>query len=225
MDDYESVILVKNNVSIYNIAPVYGKTKYKAADWKLDNPDWTGRLKLISIRDKCSIKFEDADGKLFAACPVDKYPGNCIEGVSDSSRYFVIKLLSENGRSAFVGLGFLDRSDSFDLNVALQSHFRWLKDSKDIEKNMNQNKMEPSIDMSLKDGQTIKLNFLLPKNKESPSNNNSKLKPTCLVKVPISTSTKSDSNINSVINQKNLLRTHETSTNQVLNSNTSWETF
>ena len=39
--------------------------------------------------------------------------------VSDSSRYFVIAV-----DGAHLGLGFADRSDSFDLNVSLQDHFK-----------------------------------------------------------------------------------------------------
>lgn len=63
-------------------------------------------------------------GDLFAACPVDTFPGLAVEPVSDSSRYFVLRLQDPSGKHAFVGLGFQDRGDAFDFNVALQEHFK-----------------------------------------------------------------------------------------------------
>lgn len=61
------------------------------------------------------------------------------------------------GRSAFLGLGFGDRSDSFDLNVALQDHFKWVKNQEQIEKEKTQPKQE--LDLGFKEGETIKINM------------------------------------------------------------------
>ena len=91
----------------------------------MDAPDWNGRLRIVSLNSKCVIKLEDKNsGDLFAACPVDAYPSVAVESVSDSARYFVLRIKDESGRSAFIGMGFTDRSDSFDFNVALQDHFK-----------------------------------------------------------------------------------------------------
>lgn len=59
-----------------------------------------------------------------------------------------------SGRSAYIGLGFGDRSDSFDLNVALQDHFKWLKKEQEGEQSQQQN-----LDLGFKDGETIKINM------------------------------------------------------------------
>lgn len=90
-------------------------------------------------------------GELFAQAPVKEYPGIAVETVSDSSRYFVLRIQDDSGegvnmsvlylsffpvrkrhmraclsagRSAFIGVGFGDRGDAFDFNVALQDHFK-----------------------------------------------------------------------------------------------------
>ena len=61
------------------------------------------------------------------------------------------------GRTAFIGVGFADRSDSFDMNVALQDHFKWVHKENQIEKE----KTEPTqkLDLGFKEGQTIKINM------------------------------------------------------------------
>lgn len=62
-----------------------------------------------------------------------------------------------SGRSANLGLGFGDRSDSFDLNVALQDHFKWVKNQEKIEQDNQAPKQE--MNLGFKEGETIKINM------------------------------------------------------------------
>ena len=77
--DYERVLLVKPEVFVYKIPPRTSNRAYRyaiintyiemmyywfinlprAADWKLDAPDWSGRLRIVSLGAKCVIKLED----------------------------------------------------------------------------------------------------------------------------------------------------------------------
>lgn len=77
---------------------------YRAADWNLNEPTWNGRMRMVASGASLNIKLEDKiSGQLFANCPVEAYPGVAIEAVSDSSRYFVLRIQDDNGRSAFIG--------------------------------------------------------------------------------------------------------------------------
>lgn len=66
-------------------------------------------MKMVSCGASSSlnIKLEDKiSGQLFANCPVESYPGLAIEPVTDSSRYFVLRIQDDGGRTAFIGIGF-----------------------------------------------------------------------------------------------------------------------
>ena len=76
---------------------------YRAADWKLDSPDFTVRMRIVAKGKAVTIKLEDKNsGELFAQCPVEAYPGVAVEAVMDSSRYFVLKLMGDGGKLSFL---------------------------------------------------------------------------------------------------------------------------
>lgn len=163
--EYESVVLVKQEVFVYKIPPRQSNRGYRAADWNLAEPTWTGRLRMVSKGKTLAVKLEDKNtGALFANCPIEAYPGLAIESVSDSSRYFVLRIQDDNavsGRTAFIGLGFGDRSDSFDMNVALQDHFKWVKNEEQIAKEKEEPQQQ--LDLGFKEGETIKINMKITK--------------------------------------------------------------
>lgn len=166
-ETYESLCLVKPEVNVYIIPPRQSTTrKHRAADWKLDSPNFICRLKILAKGERCLIRLEDRQtGAHFATCPVESYPSVAVESVEDSTRYFVIRVQNDNGQLAFLGIGFADRSDSFDFNVALQDHFKHLKYGKPIETHPSAEKPategETPIkhDWSFKEGQTIRINL------------------------------------------------------------------
>nr|XP_008171635.2 adaptin ear-binding coat-associated protein 1 isoform X1 [Chrysemys picta bellii] len=158
--EYESILCVKPDVSVYRIPPRASNRGYRASDWKLDQPDWTGRLRVTSKGKIAYIKLEDkVSGELFAQAPIDQFPGLAVETVTDSSRYFVLRIQDGNGRSAFIGIGFSDRGDAFDFNVSLQDHFKWVKQETEISKESQETDTRPKLDLGFKEGQTIKLNI------------------------------------------------------------------
>lgn len=155
---------MKPEVFVYKIPPRQSARGYRAADWNLSVPDWTGRMRLMEKGQKVRLKLEDrGSNELFAACPIEQYPGPAVEAVTDSSRYFVIRISDEGGRTAFIGIGFSDRSDSFDFNVALQDYFKGVTRDDAIKKEEEEVCSKPQLDLAFKAGQTIKVNINIPK--------------------------------------------------------------
>lgn len=57
-------------------------------------------MKVMAIGKECFICIEDKNsGELFAKAPIPSYPGEAVESVLDSSRYFVIRIEDESGMS------------------------------------------------------------------------------------------------------------------------------
>ncbi|KAG1142094.1 hypothetical protein G6F38_007974 [Rhizopus arrhizus] len=132
---------------------------------------WKGRLRIVSKGKKCEIRLEDnSNGELFAVCPYEIH-SNSVEAVLDSSRYFVLKIENE-GRHAFIGMGFQERSDAFDFNVTLQDFVKQLRAEKEaIERAADPT---PKKDYGLKDGQTINItigNLGAKRTRPRPANN------------------------------------------------------
>jgi len=161
-ETFEHTLLIVREVSVYKIPPRSSSGGYKCSEWLQSDKIWTGRLKVTSLKEMCEVRLEDTNsGELFAACPV--LPGRrdtTVENVSDSSRYFVLRIDDGIGKHAFIGLGFTERNEAFDFNVALSDYDKYVQ--REAEKsrgalNDHCNSLS-SLDLRLKEGETMRIN-------------------------------------------------------------------
>ncbi|KIY50759.1 adaptin ear-binding coat-associated protein 1 NECAP-1 [Fistulina hepatica ATCC 64428] len=161
-DAVESILYIAREISVYKIPPLKVNEGHRAAEWgDLAAPLWKGRLRIIEKADVVALQFEDTGtGESFARAEYDpKQPS--VEAVLDSSRYFVVRV-EDAGRKAYIGLGFAERSDSFDFNVALQDYTkRWraLREPKSQEESVTTVPAGPRKDYTLKEGQTFSISI------------------------------------------------------------------
>ncbi|XP_043688919.1 uncharacterized protein At1g03900-like [Telopea speciosissima] len=161
---FEHTLLVVREVSVFKIPPRSTSGGYKCGEWLQSDKIWSGRLRVVSCKERCEIRLEDPNsGDLFAACFV--LPGqreNSVETVLDSSRYFVLKIEDGRGKHAFIGLGFNERNEAFDFNVALSDHEKYVKREHEKESgeasNDNHIDIHPAVNHRLKKGETIRIN-------------------------------------------------------------------
>ncbi|RLN40894.1 uncharacterized protein C2845_PM01G39930 [Panicum miliaceum] len=161
---FEHTLLVVREVSVYKIPPRTTSGGYKCGEWLQSDKIWSGRLRVVSCGDRCEIRLEDpATGELFAACFV--LPGqreSAVETVLDSSRYFVLRIEDGRGKHAFVGLGFNERNEAFDFNVALSDHEKYVKREQEKETAGEESgggeiDIHPAVNRRLKEGETIRI--------------------------------------------------------------------
>uniref|UniRef100_A0A7N0UJF0 NECAP PHear domain-containing protein n=1 Tax=Kalanchoe fedtschenkoi TaxID=63787 RepID=A0A7N0UJF0_KALFE len=158
----EHTLLVVREVAIFKIPPRSTSGGYKCGEWLQTDRIWAGRLRVVSCRDRCEIRLEDpSSGELFAACFVPAgQRESCVEPVLDSSRYFVLKIEDGTGKHAFIGLGFGERNEAFDFNVALSDHEKYTRREQDKEVGGSSGDdshidIHPAVNHRLKEGETI----------------------------------------------------------------------
>ncbi|WFD25966.1 hypothetical protein MNAN1_000939 [Malassezia nana] len=147
---------------VYRVPPRTSAAGYRATEWgDMAKPLWSGRIRVLEHAETCEIRLEDNEtGELFASCPYD-VSGKSVEATLDSSRCFVVRVESEDGRHAFIGLGFVERSESFDFTVALQDWTRRRKSElagpapDDAPRPSPHLPSGPRQDFSLREGETL----------------------------------------------------------------------
>jgi hypothetical protein len=154
-DEAERTLLIVREVSVYKPPPRPGVAGYRCQDWPKESFIFSGRLRVRAAGALCVVLLEaPTTGALFAQCPVsNERPELSVEPVTDSSRYFVVRADDGNGRHAYLGVGFKERTDAFDFNVAIQDHVRGARGEAAVAEALE---APPSgVDYALKAGQTI----------------------------------------------------------------------
>jgi len=161
-EEFEHTLFVCREVRVYKVPPM-NSGGVRSGEWKVADEIWRGRLRVSAQGKKCSILLEDPkDGTLFAECPY--HAGRraaSITDATDSSRNFVLRLDDGKGHHAFVGMGFQERNDAFDFNVALTSHDRQVAAASAAPsigtggRTSSEAAPQPHIDRRLKEGETI----------------------------------------------------------------------
>ncbi|KAF8136535.1 adaptin ear-binding coat-associated protein 1 NECAP-1, partial [Boletus edulis] len=165
-DEIVSVLYIAREISVYKIPALKANEGHRANDWgDLADPLWKGRLRIVEKAGKAVLLFEDSHiGELFARADYDPMKPS-VDGVLDSSRYFVVRV-EDSGRKAYIGMGFAERSDSFDFNVALQDFTKRAKAALNPPSPTTDTQLKsphippgPKKDYSLKEGQTFTISI------------------------------------------------------------------
>lgn len=179
-DAIQRILFVAPSVHVYNIPPLTSNKGYTASTWTADNNRrqiFTARLRILETAIptpdgagetvKTDVLLEDPrSGQLYAAAPYTS--PSAVEQVLDSSRFFAVRVVGDEGMKAVLGVGFEERNEAFDFGVALQEVRKVQGLDKDAVpagsrkapgKSTVEEKSPEKLDFSLKEGQTITVNI------------------------------------------------------------------
>ena len=139
----EQTLLRVEETFVYKIPPMATSGGHHADDWDLGNPIATCSLhvkrvnstlciQLLKDRPKPNAPPGATEKHLFAQCKVCLNLSSTteptfkmhyyVEAVTDSSRYFVLRISNDQGREAHVGMGFRERNDALNFKMSLQDY-------------------------------------------------------------------------------------------------------
>lgn len=191
---FEQVLMQCNETFVYKVPPLSSASGYRAESFGLDNPLFTGHLKVVQADEKLRISlYRYKDEKtllttpenlvLFGECPIQIEPKGdltpFVDGVADSSRYFVIRIKDpSSSRSVSLGIGFRERETAFDFKSSLNEYVRYIdrmataeemaKEQEDLlgsDKEEDKGPVKQMKDMSLKEGEKIHVKGVGGKNR------------------------------------------------------------
>ncbi|KAF8447776.1 hypothetical protein L210DRAFT_3527164 [Boletus edulis BED1] len=157
-DEIVSVLYIAREISVYKIPALKANEGHRANDWgDLADPLWKGRLRIVEKAGKAVLLFEDSH--------IGERECTQYRGYVQLSDYSVV--VEDSGRKAYIGMGFAERTDSFDFNVALQDFTKRAKaalnppspTATDTPLKSPHIPPGPKKDYSLKEGQTFTISI------------------------------------------------------------------
>jgi hypothetical protein len=193
-EEVELTLCQLPSVFVFKIPPRRSAEGHRASDWPKEH-SWNGKLKIVAKGRQCAIILQDAKNQVFAVCPVTE---GAVEKTLDSGRYFVLRIQNAQGKHAYIGIAFNERNDAFDFNVALQEHQKELEREDKAAEYDNEAATGSSRDLSLKEGEKIRINIggmanKHGRDKKASSSNSGSFLPPPLERAPGSQSTLSAS--------------------------------
>ncbi|KAL2652654.1 hypothetical protein R1flu_020782 [Riccia fluitans] len=161
-ENAELVLFQVKECYVYLIPPRKSAASYRADEWDINKWNWEGALRVVSKGEECFIRLEDnSTGELYAQAVVRQDQPLPVEAVIDSSRFFVLRIEDTSDtrqkRHAFIGLGLRERPQAYDFQAAIFDHVKYLNKKKEAEEMEQVYQSKPSVDYSLKEGETLRL--------------------------------------------------------------------
>eukprot|EP01092_Planopodium_desertum_P003768 TRINITY_DN1721_c0_g1_i5.p1 TRINITY_DN1721_c0_g1~~TRINITY_DN1721_c0_g1_i5.p1 ORF type:complete len:358 (-),score=8.95 TRINITY_DN1721_c0_g1_i5:864-1937(-) len=157
-DEHITQLALLEDARVFKVPARTSAAGYKAEEWDLANPIWTGRVRVSGQGVKIIVELINLDGKIFATCSYDATGTSAVERVIDSSRYYVLRI-EHSGRYAFIGLGWDERPAAFDFSVALQDQTKYVLNQKKMDEDAKNPTPLPDLNLKFREGEEIKLNI------------------------------------------------------------------